>query len=117
MMEAYVGQCNDDDGNQIASWRDVNRCPMVCGVDAHYEPCTAPSCHPSVSSCFIDTTQCDADLPSTCIEGCVCDDGFMMNAVGECIEQGGVNCVGPPQTNTAAMSICSVNPCLRYVPI
>merc|ERR1719174_3471527 len=36
-----------------------------------------------------------------------------MDSGGECLMNTVNNCVGPPVVNTAAMSACSVNPCLN----
>ncbi|XP_029360767.1 IgGFc-binding protein-like [Echeneis naucrates] len=62
-------------GAKVESWRTEQLCPPSCGANSHYELC-APYCQLTCSG--MSTPEgCDENI--ACVEGCVCDDGFVLS--------------------------------------
>ncbi|XP_029382830.1 zonadhesin, like [Echeneis naucrates] len=72
-VEAYAQACQST-GITI-SWRNNSFCPLACPPNSHFSDCTAP-CPPTCSDLF--PIICHLP-PTTCIEGCQCDAGFVLS--------------------------------------
>merc|ERR1711937_201215 len=78
IMEGFVQECNDSGAsNKIESCRRNDLCPMPCGENQHFEGCTSYACWPTTTSCDVDKNECEAS--SQCVEGCFCNDGYIMD--------------------------------------
>ncbi|XP_035672719.1 IgGFc-binding protein-like [Branchiostoma floridae] len=71
IASSYVFACNAKD-IQLGNWRVPTDCPLPCPQNSHYESCM-PAC---------PATCRDRDAPDSCglpcIEGCACDEGFVL---------------------------------------
>ncbi|XP_028419520.1 zonadhesin, like [Perca flavescens] len=72
-VEAYAQACQS--AGVTISWRNNTFCPMPCPPKSHYSDCTAP-CPPTCSDLF--PIFCHLP-PTTCVEGCQCDAGFVLS--------------------------------------
>merc|ERR1711893_312616 len=92
-LSSYVNECNNsgESDNVIKSWRKEGLCAPECAENSHFEPCTAYSCWATVTSCTVDSDECEADSTSSCIEGCFCNDGYIANGSG-CVLDDGSHC-------------------------
>ncbi|XP_032400298.1 zonadhesin, like [Etheostoma spectabile] len=72
-VQSYADMCAAA-GVPIA-WRNNTFCPMPCPPKSHYSDCTAP-CPPTCSDLF--PIFCHLP-PTTCVEGCQCDAGFVLS--------------------------------------
>ncbi|XP_069460993.1 IgGFc-binding protein-like [Ambystoma mexicanum] len=71
-IQAYVSECQAA-GITMKAWRSHSFCPLDCPANGHYEICT-DTCTSSCSH-ISDRSSC----PTTCAEGCECDDGFFFD--------------------------------------
>ncbi|KAJ3585357.1 hypothetical protein NHX12_014078, partial [Muraenolepis orangiensis] len=72
-VEAYAQACQS--AGVTVSWRNNTFCPMPCDLNSHYSDCT-PACPPTCSDLF--PIFCHLP-PTTCVEGCQCDAGFVLS--------------------------------------
>ena len=68
-------------------WRTETFCPLNCSAHSHYEPC-ASACP---VTCANDTDSNPANCDVACQEGCVCDDGYVLDGA-ECIPKVDCGC-------------------------
>ncbi|XP_049585555.1 IgGFc-binding protein isoform X2 [Syngnathus scovelli] len=73
-LSAFSTSCQEA-GATVETWRTQEFCPPLCGPNSHYEVC-ASTCQ---LTCNGLTTPEGCDESAPCIEGCVCDDGFMLS--------------------------------------
>ncbi|XP_061664711.1 zonadhesin, like isoform X2 [Syngnathoides biaculeatus] len=85
-VEAYAQACRS--AGVAVSWRNRTFCPLPCPPSSHYSDCTAP-CPPTCSDLF--PVFCHLP-PSTCVEGCQCDAGFVLSD-GKCVPLDKCGCV------------------------
>ncbi|XP_038196898.1 IgGFc-binding protein-like [Arvicola amphibius] len=79
-LAAYAAACQAA-GIQITDWRTQAGCEMSCPDNSHYELC-GPPCPASCPPPARHTTPAACDGP--CVEGCQCDQGFVLSA-GQCV--------------------------------
>uniref|UniRef100_A0A672TGZ4 VWFD domain-containing protein n=1 Tax=Strigops habroptila TaxID=2489341 RepID=A0A672TGZ4_STRHB len=72
-ISAYVTACQSQ-GVHVRPWRTAAFCP-ICPPNQHYELC-GPPCP---STCRGQAEAEDCEEPSSCAEGCFCDDGFLLS--------------------------------------
>ncbi|XP_059507175.1 IgGFc-binding protein-like [Stegostoma tigrinum] len=82
-FQNYVAACKEE-GIEIM-WRNSTFCPWYCPPNSDYTTC-APTCPPTCNSIY---TGSSCDKSSVCVEGCVCDNGFVFSddsciSVNEC---------------------------------
>ncbi|KAI2664492.1 IgGFc-binding protein [Labeo rohita] len=77
-LTAYTAACQKALGT-VESWRTNNFCPSSCMENSHYEVC-ATGCSQTCNG----LTQPEACKDTPCVEGCVCDEGFVLSN-GECV--------------------------------
>ncbi|XP_021107375.1 IgGFc-binding protein [Heterocephalus glaber] len=75
-LAAYAAACQAA-GIVIKDWRTQAGCEIPCPDNSHYELC-GPRCPASCPSPSAPTTPAVCDGP--CIEGCQCDEGFVLSA-------------------------------------
>ncbi|CAL8298008.1 unnamed protein product [Lota lota] len=83
-ISAYMMDCQTF-GVTILNWRTPAFCPLSCSENSHYQIC-AETCDtpcPGLSDIF--------SCPTTCAEGCACDDGHYFNGTG-CIRLDKCSC-------------------------
>jgi len=87
MLSQYVFQCNESPAlsDRIQSWRTADFYPLTCGANSEYHSCTAHSCHGMAGECNVDQRECQMELQYSCIEGCFCKPGFILNGI-DCVE-------------------------------
>ncbi|KAK6323422.1 hypothetical protein J4Q44_G00057610 [Coregonus suidteri] len=85
-VEAYAQACQSA-GITIA-WRNNTFCPLPCTPNSHYSDCTPP-CPPTCADLF--PMFCHLP-PTTCVEGCQCDAGFVLSD-GKCVPLAKCGCV------------------------
>ncbi|KFZ66391.1 IgGFc-binding protein, partial [Antrostomus carolinensis] len=90
-ITAYVTACQSQ-GIRIKRWRTAAFCSPTCPPNQHYELC-GPSCPPTCRG-QVEVEECED--PTSCSEGCFCDDGFLWSgdrcvplAHCGCLHQGG----------------------------
>ncbi|XP_069057211.1 IgGFc-binding protein-like [Pleurodeles waltl] len=83
-IQAYVTACQTE-GITINAWRSNSFCPLDCPANGHYEIC-ADACTTSCAQ-ISDTSTC----PTTCAEGCECDDGFYFDGL-KCVPMDECGC-------------------------
>ncbi|NXW52449.1 FCGBP protein, partial [Nyctiprogne leucopyga] len=71
-ISAYVTACQSQ-GVRIKRWRTAAFCSPTCPPNQHYELC-GPSCPPTCRG-QVEAEECED--PTSCSEGCFCDDGFL----------------------------------------
>ncbi|XP_067294460.1 IgGFc-binding protein [Pseudorasbora parva] len=77
-LSAYTAACQDALG-KVESWRTNSFCPASCMDNSHYEVC-ATGC-PQTCHGLTEPKACEG---TPCIEGCICDEGFVLSN-GECV--------------------------------
>ncbi|KAM5236357.1 IgGFc-binding protein [Ctenodactylus gundi] len=75
-LAAYVAACQAA-GVVIEDWRTQAGCEISCPDNSHYELC-GPPCPASCPSPAPPTTPALCEGP--CVEGCQCDEGFVLSA-------------------------------------
>ncbi|KAL1769195.1 c-binding protein-like isoform X1 [Sigmodon hispidus] len=87
-LTAYTEACQAA-GIQIKNWRTQAGCEISCPENSHYELC-GPPCPASCPPPARHTTPDACDRP--CMEGCQCDQGFVLSAE-QCVPlEGGCGC-------------------------
>ncbi|CAL8241748.1 unnamed protein product [Merluccius merluccius] len=85
-VDAYAQACQS--AGETVSWRNNTFCPIPCASNSHYSDCTPPC--PSTCS---DLFPIFCHLPPTsCVEGCQCDAGFVLSD-GKCVLLSKCGCV------------------------
>ncbi|KAL7835924.1 hypothetical protein SRHO_G00282710 [Serrasalmus rhombeus] len=77
-LSAYTAACQTA-LTVVEKWRNNGLCPATCQPNSHYDVCAA-GC-PQTCSGLSKPRACQG---APCIEGCVCDDGFVLSN-GECV--------------------------------
>ena len=89
MMEDYVERCNmldSDSGNYITAWRTDERCPLMCGLNQHFEACGKSACQATTNYCAVNETACAQS--DECSEDCYCNGwtrGFVVCFLPACM--------------------------------
>ena len=89
-IAVYVEECNKF-GVHL-NWRHDKLCPMQCDGCAGYSPCiqTVPKTCDNKNGVAVN----DDDADEGCVEGCACEDGFVLSNDGtKCIEQKSCECI------------------------
>ncbi|XP_076431039.1 IgGFc-binding protein-like [Peromyscus maniculatus bairdii] len=87
-LAAYAAACQAA-GIKIKDWRTQAGCEIACPDNSHYELC-GPPCPASCPPPARHTTPAACDGP--CVEGCQCDQGFVLSAK-QCVPlDGGCGC-------------------------
>ncbi|KAM8847126.1 IgGFc-binding protein-like [Synchiropus picturatus] len=74
ILSTFSNACQEV-GARLKPWRTDDFCPSSCGANSHYELC--PSiCQPTCSSLTVPE---DCEESGSCVEACVCDDGFLLS--------------------------------------
>ncbi|KAM6949505.1 IgGFc-binding protein-like [Aplochiton taeniatus] len=85
-VEAYAQACQSV--GVTVSWRNSTFCPLPCAPNSHYSDCTA-ACPPTCSDLF--PIFCHLP-PTTCVEGCQCDAGFVLSDA-KCVPLSKCGCI------------------------
>ncbi|XP_071240417.1 IgGFc-binding protein-like [Salvelinus alpinus] len=85
-LSTYTTACQDAPA-KVEQWRSDSFCPSSCKANSHYEVC-ASGC-PQTCSGLDEPESCENSL---CIEGCVCDDGFIQSD-SECVPLAECGCI------------------------
>ncbi|XP_043931083.1 alpha-tectorin [Protopterus annectens] len=83
-IDAYATACREA-GATVGRWRSTSFCPLQCPENSHFEECTSP-CPVTCHALYPDQA-CSAP----CVEGCQCDDGFVLHE-SECIPRRDCGC-------------------------
>ncbi|KAM9436504.1 IgGFc-binding protein [Clarias gariepinus] len=78
VLTAYTAACQTAQ-SIVEKWRTDSFCPASCKANSHYDVCGA-GC-PQTCNGFTEPTACQR---GPCIEGCVCDVGFVLSN-SECV--------------------------------
>ncbi|KAI4817690.1 hypothetical protein KUCAC02_011073 [Chaenocephalus aceratus] len=78
-LTAYTAACQLQ-GATVYSWRSAEFCAAQCPSKSQYELCS--------SGC---PRSCQKDCGTQCMEGCVCDEGYLMSG-GECVPANQCGC-------------------------
>ncbi|XP_033106905.1 IgGFc-binding protein-like [Anneissia japonica] len=78
----YAGACLDSN-IEIGVWRRTNFCPLDCEANAQYNPCMKP--------CQASCSQPPRSCNEPCVEGCECNDGFVLSG-SQCVRQSDCGC-------------------------
>ena len=86
MLSNYVDVCNTEGEveKQIKNWRTVDLCPFNCRANQYFDGCGKPECQPTTTQCDVNAVSCSKSV--ACVEGCYCDEGYLMNEAGKCVE-------------------------------
>ncbi|XP_017309111.2 IgGFc-binding protein isoform X2 [Ictalurus punctatus] len=84
-LTAYTAACQTAH-SIVEKWRTDSFCPASCKANSHYDVCGA-GC-PQTCNGFTEPTACQR---APCIEGCVCDAGFVLSN-GECVPMDQCGC-------------------------
>lgn len=76
-LSNYLAECQEA-GATVLPWRQLTNCSVQCPANSHYSVC-GPACQ---SSCGPEPDAC----PDTCVEGCFCDQGFVLSGE-ECVDR------------------------------
>ncbi|XP_029432085.1 IgGFc-binding protein-like [Rhinatrema bivittatum] len=109
-IHSYVTACQSV-GVIIQSWRNESFCPLACPANSQYKLC-ADTCSTTCAG-LNDPAQC----PTSCAEGCECNDGFLFDGQ-QCIPIENCGCfasgkyyrVNESVIDNDCMEICSCNP-------
>ncbi|XP_059813041.1 alpha-tectorin [Hypanus sabinus] len=71
-LQNYGSVCQAQ-GVRMLGWRNITGCLITCPANSHYESCMSV-CQPQCSA--FKTHQ---DCTHYCVEGCQCNDGFLLN--------------------------------------
>ncbi|XP_078524644.1 IgGFc-binding protein-like [Lissotriton helveticus] len=88
-VQSYVEACRSQ-GVEI-NWRNSTFCPLPCPLNSHYSDCTSPC--PATCTNLYAPANCDR--PTSCVEGCQCDRGFVLSDE-ECVEMKDCGCLDGP---------------------
>ncbi|XP_045915562.1 IgGFc-binding protein-like [Micropterus dolomieu] len=75
IISAYMTDCQTI-GVKIKNWRKPDFCSIQCPDNSHYQICSETCASPCPG--LTDTITC----PTTCTEGCVCNEGYFYNGTG-----------------------------------
>ncbi|KAM3931812.1 zonadhesin-like [Leptodactylus fuscus] len=73
IVQTYVDACRTQGVN--IKWRNPSFCPLACPKNSHYTDCTS-LCPPTCTNIYAPDL---CDKPTTCLEGCVCNDGYVLS--------------------------------------
>ncbi|KAM4693724.1 zonadhesin-like [Discoglossus pictus] len=73
ITQGYVDACRTKGIN--IKWRTSKFCPLACPSHSHYTDC-ATLCPPTCNNIFAPAV---CDKPVACMEGCACDDGYVLS--------------------------------------
>ncbi|KAK1153453.1 alpha-tectorin [Acipenser oxyrinchus oxyrinchus] len=71
-LQIYASTCQTQ-GIPVTGWRNATPCALTCPSNSHYESCMSvcqPQCAPARGN---------RDCNHYCMEGCQCDEGFVIN--------------------------------------
>ncbi|XP_032905509.1 alpha-tectorin [Amblyraja radiata] len=71
-LQNYGSTCQAQ-GVLMQGWRNITSCLITCPANSHYESCVSV-CQPRCS-----TFKIHQDCNHYCVEGCQCNDGFLLN--------------------------------------
>ena len=89
VISAFAAQCQSLLKISNIKWRTPHRCPMQCDADKVYMTC-GPLCP---QTCFQNKDYGGCIANSSCVEGCFCPNGKVMNSNGQCIERNRCPCL------------------------
>uniref|UniRef100_A0A4W3GVP4 Tectorin alpha n=1 Tax=Callorhinchus milii TaxID=7868 RepID=A0A4W3GVP4_CALMI len=84
-LQNYASTCQAQ-GILVQGWRNLTSCLISCPVDSHYVSCMSV-CQPRCT-----TLKPQRDCNHYCVEGCQCNNGFVLNG-GSCILPQDCGCV------------------------
>ncbi|CAH2247939.1 c-binding -like [Pelobates cultripes] len=73
IFQAYVDACRSEGVN--IKWRSSSLCPLACPTHSHYSECVS-LCPPTCNDIYASAV---CDKPNKCVEGCVCNDGYVLS--------------------------------------
>ncbi|XP_063297781.1 uncharacterized protein LOC134586215 [Pelobates fuscus] len=73
IFQAYVDACRSEGVN--IKWRSSSLCPLACPTHSHYTECVS-LCPPTCNDIYASAV---CDKPNKCVEGCVCNDGYVLS--------------------------------------
>ncbi|XP_051922507.1 IgGFc-binding protein-like [Hippocampus zosterae] len=76
-LSNYLAECQEA-GATMLPWRQLANCTIECPANSHYEVC-GPACP---ASCGAQPEVCH----KACVEGCFCDQGYVLSRNG-CVEK------------------------------
>uniref|UniRef100_A0A8C5QJV0 Uncharacterized protein n=1 Tax=Leptobrachium leishanense TaxID=445787 RepID=A0A8C5QJV0_9ANUR len=85
IFEAYVDACRSEGIN--IKWRNSTLCSLPCPTNSHYSDCA--SLCPATCNDIYASAVCDK--PNKCVEGCVCNDGYVLSE-GKCVQLRACGC-------------------------
>ncbi|XP_053908647.1 IgGFc-binding protein-like [Cuculus canorus] len=83
-IQSYVDACQDA-GATIQAWRRPSFCPLRCPANSSYSICSNLCSRSCVG--LQDSSSC----PQGCVEGCPCDDGYVLEVNG-CVPEAECGC-------------------------
>ncbi|XP_077146435.1 IgGFc-binding protein-like isoform X6 [Ranitomeya variabilis] len=85
VVQAYVDACRTQGVN--IKWRNPSFCPLACPTHSRYTDC-ASLCPPTCTNIYAEDT---CEKPTTCMEGCVCNDGYVLSG-DQCVSLNSCGC-------------------------
>ncbi|XP_070691021.1 IgGFc-binding protein-like [Pempheris klunzingeri] len=82
-LSSYLAECQEA-GAKVLPWRQLTNCSVPCPAHSHYELCGSAcpaSCGPQPEVC-----------PRLCVEGCVCDQGYVRSGKECVVREKGCGC-------------------------
>ncbi|XP_042346060.1 IgGFc-binding protein-like [Plectropomus leopardus] len=82
-LSNYVAECQEA-GASLLPWRHLSKCSIPCPAHSHYKMCGSacpPTCSPQPEAC-----------PKICVEGCFCDQGYVLSGQKCVIREKGCGC-------------------------
>ncbi|KAM9852278.1 IgGFc-binding protein-like isoform 2-T2 [Aulostomus maculatus] len=76
-LSSYLAECQEV-GATVLPWRQLTKCVIECPANSHYELCGSAcpaSCGPQPEVCH-----------KACVEGCVCDQGYVLSGK-QCVDK------------------------------
>ncbi|XP_030044013.1 zonadhesin [Microcaecilia unicolor] len=85
-IQSYVEACKSQ-GVDIR-WRNQTFCPLPCPPNSHYSECSSPC--PATCTNIYASASCESR--TTCVEGCMCDRGFVLSD-DQCVPMSRCGCL------------------------
>ncbi|XP_070582937.1 LOW QUALITY PROTEIN: SCO-spondin-like [Erythrolamprus reginae] len=82
-LAAYAHECAQE--GAIVSWRNQSFCPVQCSGGQVYRECATP-CRRTCADLPAEKFGVCEDLQSTCVAGCNCAEGLVLDHEGQCIQ-------------------------------